>query len=77
MRPTNPERIPPIRRTEAKQKYEADQQKMEERRAQHMHGGSEGAPLRPRMLEGLRPSSKLPSAMFHSEEPPVCGPFFI
>ncbi len=47
MHEADSQKIEAVLNDEQKQKYEADQKKMDERRAQHMHGGqggSEGAP---------------------------------
>ena len=38
------QKIEAVLTDQQKQKFEADQQKMQQRRAEHMHGGAEGAP---------------------------------
>jgi Spy/CpxP family protein refolding chaperone len=43
MRETNNQKIEAVLNDEQKQKFEADQKKMEQRRAEHMHGGQPGA----------------------------------
>lgn len=44
MHQADQQKIEAVLTDEQKQKFEADQQKMQERRAEHMHGGAEGAP---------------------------------
>ena len=41
------QKIEAVLTDQQKQKFEADQQKMQERRAQHMHGGQGGADQQP------------------------------
>lgn len=43
MRETDNQKIEAVLNDEQKQKFEADQKKMQERRAEHMHGGGQGA----------------------------------
>lgn len=43
MHETDNQKIEAVLNDEQKQKFEADQKKMQERRAEHMHGGGQGA----------------------------------
>jgi Spy/CpxP family protein refolding chaperone len=44
MHQADQQKIEAVLTDEQKQKFEADQQKMQQRRSEHMHGGAEGAP---------------------------------
>lgn len=44
MRQASQQKIEAVLTDEQRQKFDADQQKMQQRRAEHMHGGMEGAP---------------------------------
>jgi Spy/CpxP family protein refolding chaperone len=44
MREADNQKIEAVLNDEQKQKFEADQQKMQQRRGQHMHGGQGGPP---------------------------------
>jgi Spy/CpxP family protein refolding chaperone len=44
MHQADQQKIEAVLNDEQKQKFEADQQKMQQRRSEHMHGGAEGAP---------------------------------
>jgi Spy/CpxP family protein refolding chaperone len=44
MHEADQQKIEAVLTDEQKQKFEADQQKMQQRRSEHMHGGAEGAP---------------------------------